>query len=80
MSVGRDPRVDIILAQLHDGEISRDFALKALVNIGLEQFDEDYEYGNASKARPTYTQRFKARARKAVRRPTELRTYEAQES
>lgn len=53
MSVGRDPRVDIILAQLHSGERSRDSALKALLEIGLEQFNEDYEIGNASETRQT---------------------------
>lgn len=47
-SFGRDPRVDEILAQMDKGQLSRDIALKALLQIGFEQFDEDYD-GNESK-------------------------------
>lgn len=66
MSAGRDPRVDVILAQLNNGEISRPDALKALLDIGLIQFSEDFENGHASETRQTdATQRSKA-ARRTV--------------
>lgn len=55
MSYGRDPRVDMILAQMHNGELSRDHALKLLLQIGLSQFDEDFENGDASETRQTNT-------------------------
>lgn len=51
-SVGRDPRVDETLQRLHDGKLTHDDALKLLLKIGLEQFDEDYN-GNESKTRQT---------------------------
>lgn len=51
-SVGRDPRVDETLQRLHDGKLTHDDALRLLLNIGLEQFDEDYD-GNTSKTRQT---------------------------
>ncbi len=53
-SVGRDPRVDETLQRLHDGKLTRDDALKLLLKIGLEQFDEDYN-GNEGKTRQTIT-------------------------
>lgn len=46
---GRDPRVDEILAMLRAGLMPRDSARAALLHIGLEQFNEDYENGNANK-------------------------------
>lgn len=61
-SFGRDPRVDEILSQLCSGEVSRDFARQALFNIGLEQFSEEYENGNASEseARQIIASKFRA--------------------
>jgi hypothetical protein len=47
-SFGRDPRVDEILTMICDGKLSRESARTALLNIGLEQFNEEYEHGNAS--------------------------------
>lgn len=44
-SFGRDPRVDEILAMLRAGVIPHDSARAALLHIGLEQFNEDYENG-----------------------------------
>lgn len=63
MCYGRDPRVDTILAQMHDGELSRDNALKALLQIGLSQFSEDFENGDASETRQTNTQQRSAQSR-----------------
>lgn len=56
-SFGRDPRVDEILAMIYDDKLSRECARIALLNIGLEQFSEEYEYGNASEkqSRPINT-------------------------
>lgn len=51
-SFGRDPRVDDVLAMVYDGSMSRESARVVLTNIGLEQFSEDYEDGNASETRP----------------------------
>lgn len=53
-SFGRDPRVDEILAQIRNGELSRDVARVTLTNIGLEQFSEDYD-GNAGKEQTRQT-------------------------
>jgi hypothetical protein len=49
-SCGRDPRVDEILAMVYEGSLSRESARTALTNIGLEQFSEDYENGDAIKS------------------------------
>lgn len=49
-SYGRDPRVDEILAMVYEGSLSRESARIALTNIGLEQFSEDYEHGDAIKS------------------------------
>lgn len=61
-SFGRDPRVDDILAMVYDGSLSRESARAALTNIGLEQFSEDYENGNAreSETRPFNTSKQRA--------------------
>lgn len=63
MSAGRDPRVDIILAQLNNGELSRDQALKALLDIGLIQFREESDHGHASETRQTNTQQRSTQSR-----------------
>jgi hypothetical protein len=72
-SIGRDPRVDIILKQMREGALSHDDARKALTNIGLEQFSEDFD-GNASEGetRQTNAPQFTISTRQAVRRFAEL--------